>query len=558
MLTIALNWFYLLFTTFCVGFAVSMFSGKVFRYRLQRMDGILMAGLVAATVYAQVFSLFYRVNVEANLGLFVFCVVTICCWHRQMSDFLKRCFEESSLPARISVVVLFAVWCFFTSRGYMVLDSDLYHGQSIRWIEEYGVVKGLGNISGRFAYNSSLFAVSALYSMKFLLGRSLHCVNGFVAFLLSLSVMELGKCFRRRTMLLSDYARVAAAYYLTMIWDEVLAPSSDYTVMCTLFFILIRWLALLEQEGKKKEIAPYALLCVMGVYTLTLKLSGGLILLLVVRPAVLLLKEKRWKEIVSYLLLGLAVAVPWMTRTFLISGYLFYPFASLDLFSVDWKMDVGSVNTDAAQIKVWAKGAQNLGIYATVSQWFPGWFSNMLSATERLLVVGDLASCVLVAGMTLWTVVKKRWERLDVLLVLGTLVCCYLFWQFSAPMPRYGYAYVLLLAAVTAGDLLRGRRLAWVAYVFFLAYGAYKLNVGGHYIAGCCRLPYYVWQQTYQTYEVETFQIGGYTFYASAEGGCVGYEVFPAAPVVIDWVELRGEDLKDGFRLMETETNREE
>ena len=30
------------------------------------------------------------------------------------------------------------------------------------------------------------------------------------------------------------------------------------------------------------------------------------------------------------------------------------------------------------------------------------------------------------------------------LLVLVTMAVCYLFWQFNAPMPRYGYAYILL------------------------------------------------------------------------------------------------------------------
>lgn len=61
----------------------------------------------------------------------------------------------------------------------MHYDSDLYHAQSIRWIEEYGVVPGLGNLHERFAYNSSFFALSALFSMKFLCGTSMHTMSGF-------------------------------------------------------------------------------------------------------------------------------------------------------------------------------------------------------------------------------------------------------------------------------------------------------------------------------------------------------------------------------------------
>ena len=44
------------------------------------------------------------------------------------------------------------------------------------------------------------------------------------------------------------------------------------------FYIVIRWLGLLEEEIK--EILPYGMLCVLGVFLMTVKLSAALILLL--------------------------------------------------------------------------------------------------------------------------------------------------------------------------------------------------------------------------------------------------------------------------------------
>ena len=99
--------------------------------------------------------------------------------------------EKNSSAGKLVLAISIILWCFCTSRGYMHYDSDLYHAQSIRWIEEYGIVKGLGNIHVRFAYNSSFFALSALYSMKFLCGRSLHTVNGLIALLLWIQVLAL-------------------------------------------------------------------------------------------------------------------------------------------------------------------------------------------------------------------------------------------------------------------------------------------------------------------------------------------------------------------------------
>lgn len=551
MLTILFNWLYMLFILFCLGFAFSKFSAKALHYELEHVDSIIMAGLVISTVYAQVFSLFYRVSVEANVLLMLFCVFLCILMGKRMGNFLKEAWKKSSPGYKIVLVLLFLVWGFFTSRGYMVPDMDLYHGQSIRWIEEYGVVKGLGNLHSRFGYNSSLFAVSALFSMKFLLGRSLHGVNGLIAFLLSVNVLEIRRCFRRRKMLLSDYARVGAAYYLTIIWDEVIAPSSDYAVMCTIFLVVIKWLAQLESEtgGKKKSIAPYGLLCVLCAFTITLKLSAGLILILILKPAYVLLKEKRWKEIGIYLSLGLLTAAPWMVRTVLITGWLLYPFASLDLFSVDWKMmNLGEIRTDAAQIEIWAKGANELGVDAPFGLWFPNWFRNELSITEKLLVLADVVSCVITLGIGMVIIVRKKWQKLDMLLVLVTVMGCYLFWQFSAPMMRYGYAHVLLLAALACGFVLEKLKLARIGYAVLLLYGAYKLYVGYDYILGCCQLPNYGWQETYGQYDLDSYDLDGEKIYYSPSGGCVGYDLFPAIPMPEYEIELRGDGLEDGFR----------
>lgn len=546
MLTVLFNWCYILFTAFCLGYGFACLIGKRISCYF-RMDSILAAGLILATVYAQFFSLIYKVGLLANLILLMVCGSILFLTQKQLAEDFKSFRNHCGAGRMLVILALFLVWGYFTSRGYMAYDSDLYHAQSIRWIEEYGIVKGLGNLHERFAYNSSVFALSALYSMKFLLGKSLHTVSGFFALLLSLTVLDLGHSWKRKKLLLSDFARIAAIYYLMTICDEVVAPSSDYAIMCMIFFIVIKWLDLLERQ--EKSVSPYALLCVAGVYALTLKLTAGLILILVIKPACMLLKEKRWKEILLYLSMGILVAAPWMARTVLISGWLFYPFPELDLFTVDWKMKAENVRVDAAQIKAWARGlysAERVG--EPVAAWFPVWFRSELCFTEKLLILADMACCLFIAVAAVWTFLKKKWNNLDILLVLVTVLCSYLFWQFSAPMMRYGYAYVLLTAALTGGfivtALIRKDRLLYFA---LLLYGVYKIFMISVYIYGSCRTENYIWQADYGTYALKTYEIDGVTFYYPIEGDRTGYASFPSAPTHAA-IELRGEGLKSGFR----------
>ena len=191
MVSVFCNWIYIAGTAFLAGFGVCALVYKIFGYRVKDIGCITAMGLVAVTVYSQIFSLFYKVGAAANFVLVMVCMVIAMVGRRQVTRLLSGVWNARGNVWKTVVVLSVIVWCFCTSRGYMHYDSDLYHAQSIRWIEEYGIVKGLGNIHVRFAYNSSFFALSALYGMKFLTGHSLHAVNGFLAFLLWMQVLPL-------------------------------------------------------------------------------------------------------------------------------------------------------------------------------------------------------------------------------------------------------------------------------------------------------------------------------------------------------------------------------
>ncbi len=549
MLAVLLNWIYIFATTFCLGGGFAVLCGKLFNYRIKRMDSLLMAGVIIATVYAQLFSFAGGVGLAANLVLAAICALAALLCRRELGTYITQGWKAYGISKKILLLLLIVLWAFFTSRGYIHYDSDLYHGQSIRWIEEYGVVPGLGNLHERFAYNSSSFALSALYSMKFLTGESLHACNGYFAVILTLTALDITRSWKRKRFTLSDLARVGAVYYLTTITNEVVSPASDYCIMCVVFFVVIKWMDLLEEE--EKDIAPFSLLCVAGVYALTLKLTAGLILLLLIKPACGLIREKRLKEICLYLAMGLAVAVPWFARTVMISGWLIYPFPQLDLFSVDWKMDPAAIEVDAAQISAWGKALYNIQLLDTpATQWIPNWFINTLSAMEKILILGSAVCIPIFLVSACHVFIKKRWKDLDILLVLGMLNCSYLFWQFSAPLMRYGYAYVLLIDFMTVGWLLirlNWNRLQSLVYFCILLYGVYKIFALGGYIYGCRLQDYYIWQADYGTYELESYEIEGITFYKPVMGDRTGYDMFPAAPTQPD-LELRGEGLKDGFR----------
>lgn len=563
MLTVCINWIYIFLTTICLGFGAARLVEKKLHYSIRHLDSTIAIGLVLATVYAQVWSLFYKVGFAANAVLILLCVVITICCRKEMIALCRQQIKGSVKISSIFLFVLILIWSYCTSRGYMHYDSDLYHAQSIRWIEEYGVVKGLGNIHVRFAYNSSFFALSALYSMRFLFGQSLHCVNGFIAMLLSVESFRIGRAWKRKKLLPSDFARIAALYYLTLIYGEVMSPASDYAIMCVVFYIVIKWLSQMEEEQEQDSpnIVPYALLCVGGVYAVSLKLTAGLILLLVIKPASMLIREKRWKETAVYVCLGVLVIVPWLARTVTISGYLLYPFPALDLFSVDWKIPAQAAALDAAEIKTWGRGLNNAALVdMPITQWFPAWFANTLPAIGKVFILADLLCLAAGVVYVVITIVQRKWKRFDKLLVWVSIAVSFLFWLVSAPLLRYGYAYVLLLLSLTANGIyagvcartainMKGGKICpdRILCLLLLAAGIIKLWSLGEFIVGSRQLPYYVNQQDYGKYELEHFEVAGFSFYYPVSGDRVGYDAFPAIPREEEFV-MRGSVLQDGFR----------
>lgn len=554
MLFILINWLYIFITTFLTGFGMLYLVEKKFGYRVKHIHSYLVAGLVFATTYAQWVSCFYRVNWEANgIFLLISLVIFIRC-RKTIPERLRSAWRETSATKKVGIGILILVTAYFTSRGSYLVDTNLYHAQSIRWIEEYGVVKGLANLQSRAAYNSSMFCLSALYSMKYIFGQSMHAVQGFMALILGVFCMDLGALWKRKKVVLSDFARIGAIYYLTLLHKELMSPSSDFAVMIILFYIVISWLDLLEE--KNASTVPYSLLCVVGVYTVTLKLTAGLILILMIKPVIMLCRQKKGKEIVTYLCMGILVIAPYLIRNVLICGWLLYPFSALDLFDVDWKVPTMKVDADSFQIKSWGKGIHDYDLYhSTPDKWIPGWFSTVLSSTEKLLLLGDAVALVLFGIAFLYKIyqqwVQKKNPNWDVVLVQGTIVASFLFWLLSAPLTRYGYTYILLLILLVFGEIyinLWGKMpwkkpviLTVVIALFFCWKGAVLTKA----IWGARSTPAYIKQTDYDSNEgegrVKEHEINGITFYYRVSG----YHPLPGGDIQFT---MRGDSIKDGFK----------
>ncbi len=566
MLSVLIIFIWMLVTTFLTGCGgILLLQRLAGDGRGQRPDVIAcaMAGIVVTTVYAQIWSLFAGVGRSAVIGLVLLSVMSAVYirWEEARKKVCFRLGAETRVGhQKVRIlgvwVVLFLLYAYGTSRGYIHYDSDLYHAQSIRWIETYGVVPGLANLHTRLGYNSASFALSALYSFAFLGGQSYHVCAGFLAFLTAGECSKVLRIFRGKKLTASDFARLAGIYYLCTIFDEMVSPASDYFMVLCAFYLVIRFLTLAE-EGVEDPF-PYGLLAMLAVYTVTVKLSAVGLILLALFPLGIYLKRKEWRPILLFVCTALVISLPFLIRNVILTGWLFYPMTAIDLFSVDWKVPLGTAQSDAREIKVWGRGYTDVSQYdLPMTGWVKDWFRGQASL-DKIFLLMDLLMipCILILCVARAAGCRKNGRRL---LILVTLLCSTAFWFLNAPLIRYGCVFVYLSAFVPVGMaaeyLLKKEEkkrpkerkvlhcLCTAAVALFLCY---KLLATGKEQAVQFHNRYWILQEDYNQYELASYEIDGYTFYYPTGGDQAGYDPFPSSPVKAR-IRLRGEKMEDGF-----------
>ena len=581
MISVLINWSYVFITTYIIGYFT---LSRAYRfYKHERHIGIMssvMAGLAITTAYAGFFSIFYKVGIVANIVMILFCVLFVWLDRAHYTDilsdinggkFIGRIFGSGS--TRIIKVIVFLIFfvaaLFFTTEGNFFSDSGYYHEQSIRWIEEFGTVKGSVHILKRLAYNSCYFCQCALYSMRDIFSQSLHCLSGFYGILvMGYALAGFNKSIRTNAI------RLAPFVYFILLCSEITSPASDYPLVFSVFYVAIRWFEL--RDDNEEHYSPYALLSLFVVFLISIKLTVGCLILIVIKPAIAMIKEKRVKEIITSIMAGIIILLPYFIRNYIICGWLIYPFTKIDIFNPDWKLPMRHVQTDADEIKVWGRGMGQIGGQVTdgIKVWLPHWWEYM-SVPNRMIVASAIIVlsvylvyrvCRFISEVIRHGIKKAATEvvidNIDRYIFEAALLFSLLYWFFESPLFRYGVCYIFIAMFYAIGDMLGE---AWnksviikVAVVLICVLTMIPFTNGiieyfkWNYecILYYSDYEYFVMQEDYPRVEYGATEINGVTFYYPKEElGQIGYHMFPALWFNgTDNVESRGDKITDGYR----------
>lgn len=421
------------------------------------ITGIVTTGLVTLTVYAECFSIFYKVGAVCHALMLIILTIGAYKYRKEVSVLLTGVRKRFRSKEGVVCLIIVLISAFYASRGVFHRDTGIYHAQAIRIIEEYGIIKGLGNFQLHFAYNSSYLALCALFTLSFVLPFALHTMTGFIMALFTCYAACGLMKWTSRVSHTADMARLAIIIYGITVLEYLQSPATDYGAMYMVLYIMCAWITqAVEKKDDSEDIPVYGYLAVLSIFTVSMKLSAAALVVIAILPFILLVKKKMTKETFSFIVIGFLSFLPYLVRNVIISGWILYPAEAIDLFNVVWKVPAEYMKFDANQIKVWGRELQDTmsveeGITVGISEWLPIWWEKK-RFYEKLLLAFQVAGAGAVLLNLIIRKVRKK-IRADVAMFYIAVFINIAMWFFTAPFIRYGLAFLMLLPICAAMDL---------------------------------------------------------------------------------------------------------
>ena len=519
-------------------------------------------GIAGITSLVCCINYFYPIH---TIILSVLCIgsISIFVFHsKAIISLLKSSIHQFLFELTFSRLVLFiflilgiSVYSLSTPVSY---DMDLYHLQYMQWITEYKVIPGLGNLHGRFAFNSTfLLLCSLFYNFKSFF--YLFPINELISF------VTLGAIFsnwNKRTNSVNIICVLIFSLYIILFGQSLSSTSTDFSVNLIVLYLF------LYVSDIQNRITSYSFgyILILSMFCVTLKISCLLILLL---PLYLFIRYRKLtfsrRSLTVVTLILVIVVLPWIGRYIILSGYLIYPFDKIDVFGFDWKIPLQLVHAEKIDAYAWARIPFQDTITTSnmsFSRWFPIWIAN-LGLFKQIIFVLAFVSPIFIIIL----VIAKKIDKLRfVIWSIGIAGTIYLL--FTAPDLRFTSSFVLIAGFIPLLIILESNNwfrkigtpilvcslLVLLIYLNNIALGQIKLYqpLSNKSVNSLLIVPqtYGIKNDNEQFQKSEDQQM--VFFYPTLSNKCYDHYL-PCSPYFNENLHFRGDKIEDGFIIKERE-----
>ncbi|WP_298393016.1 hypothetical protein [Flavobacterium sp.] len=343
MLLILLSWIYILFTTINLGFGLDRCIGL----KNKNFSITLILGLFSVTILASVWAIFGRINIEFHGVLLVLNLLLFFKFQKEIIEIYKNFWIELYSLSKTLKIFLFTITLMIVAQCSSipyVIDNESYYIQTIKWINEYGFVKGLVNLHFFLGQVSGWHITQSAFNFSFLYSN-FNDLSGFVLLLGTFfSVQKLQEFYDNKN---ANYLLIGL-FPITSIFlfQFISAPSPDIPVYVLSFIIFFYFL----ENYKKCTIEVFNLIVTLILFTLYIKNTT---LTFVLIPIVLLVQNFRilYKNLSKSFLISVLVLVLFVTKNMIICGSPIFPSKLFTFLTTDYAIPDSIENFYYDQLK---------------------------------------------------------------------------------------------------------------------------------------------------------------------------------------------------------------
>lgn len=331
MVLIVLSWIYIFISAFL--------SGTFINGILKIKNNLVVTqflGFFLITLFASFFAIFTNINLLFHCVLFLLNVVFAVYYRntlrQQLKNWKKRARGYSPFIKIIFFVITFLIIAKCSSAPY-IIDNESYYLQTIKWLNEYGFVKGLANLHFFFGQTSGWHILQSVFNFDFLYGR-FNDLSGYCLWLGNIfALQQLNKALKNRKPTINYLIFGLFPLANVLYFQFINAPSPDIPVIVISFIIF--WL-LIKEKGHPGRSA-FISICLLCFFTLYIKVTT---VFLVFIPLVLIIKNftRLKKTLLPITLFGFCTLALLIAKNQILTGYPFYPLRFLQLIKTNYAL----------------------------------------------------------------------------------------------------------------------------------------------------------------------------------------------------------------------------
>ena len=324
MVLILLSWIYIFFTAFGFGIAFS----KLFR--IQRFEVVLtpILGLFSITLFATGWAFFGPINLFFHSVLLLLSIVFLYNSKEVVTTVFNTLTEFIlwSFPIKILLFISSLLILAQSATLPFIIDNESYYIQTIKWLNEYGFVKGIANLHLFFGQTSGWHITQSVYSFSFLYDR-FNDLNGFCMLLGNFfAFQKLNSYFKTSNRLDLIFGLLPLTY--VFLFQFISAPSPDLPIYIFGFILFSYYL-------EREDTEAFIIISTLAFFAFFIKVTAVILLLF---PLILLLKRfnSLKSNLFSVVSIGTLVLILFVSKNVILSGYPLFPLLNFRMGELDY------------------------------------------------------------------------------------------------------------------------------------------------------------------------------------------------------------------------------